>query len=399
MLPRSPAVRAAWTCVCIALFLAGGATSCDPMNDAPGDCSGLHALANALKPRLQWNFTSGDSVCLFSGIQCDAQGNVVEIDLHNLGLSGSLPPELTSVHKLQRLILYANELEGVVPSWLGLFPDLTDLNFELNLFGGQLPASLGNLSNLTLLSFGYNKITGSIPAEIGNLTQLRTFKCDYNQLQGSIPPEIGKLTQLRYLILSYNQLTGAVPQSFVGLENLFDLEIHNNYLTQLPRFSTQALPRLASLSAGFNFLGGYLPSNYPSSLVGLFLENNNFSGPISDGIAKLPRLRQLELDHNSLTGEIPPWLSLMGSLETLHLHDNQLAGKLPSNFGLHFENVTSLNLARNNLTGPLPQTLETLACDVLSGAAEQCDMSHNNFTIFNCASVYPCLARECDVCT
>ena len=50
--------------------------------------------------------------------------------------------------------------------------DLTDKQLS-----GSIPSALGNLSSLESLSLGFNQLSGSIPAELGNLDSLVKSLC------------------------------------------------------------------------------------------------------------------------------------------------------------------------------------------------------------------------------
>ena len=388
-------------------------------NDHPEDCAALNAVyaSTTFAPtgaRLPWPGPS--SFCEWAYVTCwDAHSQKDEthrevrvLDLHNLVLNGSIPPGIARLSRPRSLYLYANELSGTIPAALGALTSLRDLQLDQNLLTGALPESLGNLSNLQYLGFSFNKLSGTLPESFGNLVNLRTLKGDYNQLQGTIPASFGQLTSLVYCVLSYNQLQGAVPESFGNLSaRLFDLELHNNYLTSLPR-TLGGLRSLTSLSVGFNLLSGPIPAEwfvgdgrdggFPK-LEGLFMENNNFSGPIPPGLGSLQALRQLELDHNALAGAVPEALGALSLLETLHLNDNALEGLLPTGLWSNLTHVVSLFLSGpgNQFTPPLPASLEALACSggALSEPGTQCRMP-TGFPKAVCEA-NPCLVKVCNM--
>ena len=102
------------------------------------------------------------------------------------------------------------------------------------LVGGQLtgsiPPELGGLPRLEVLSLYGNQLTGSIPPELGNLFQLRFLTLYGNQLTGGIPPELGNLSQLEFLRLHDNRLTGSIPARAGNLSHLEVLSLHDNQL-------------------------------------------------------------------------------------------------------------------------------------------------------------------------
>jgi len=95
----------------------------------------------------------------------------------------------------------------------------TALNLYANGLNGKIPSDIGNLTNLTYLNLFYNQLTGEIPPEIGNLINLTYLDLQNNQLSGQIPLEIGNLVNLSILHLNDNNLTGQIP------ENICDLTI------------------------------------------------------------------------------------------------------------------------------------------------------------------------------
>ena len=90
--------------------------------------------------------------------------------------------------------------------WHGITVE-NDRVVQINLFNnklaGSIPAEIGNLFQLQELHLGYNQLSSRIPAEIGNLIQLETLLLFSNQLTGEIPSEIGNLSHLQTLNPNY----------------------------------------------------------------------------------------------------------------------------------------------------------------------------------------------------
>ncbi|KAK1287186.1 hypothetical protein QJS10_CPB19g01001 [Acorus calamus] len=121
------------------------------------------------------------------------------IFFHHLpGIGGSLPKELTKLHRLRFLTVTFTNLSGPVPDFLG------------------------EMTNLESLDLSFNSLSGSIPPSLGSLTKLRGLRLDRNHLTGPIPDSLGRLTQLTFLYLSHNMLTGEVPTTFGGADHDFD---------------------------------------------------------------------------------------------------------------------------------------------------------------------------------
>lgn len=103
-------------------------------------------------------------------------------------------------------------------------------------------------------------------------------------------------------------------------------------------------------------LQGQFPSGlqYCTSLTGLDLSNNNFSGTIPPNIAnQLPYVTSLDLSFNSFSGEIPANLSNCSYLNVLNLQHNRLTGQIPGQLVL-LGRLSTFNVADNLLSGPIP---------------------------------------------
>ncbi|XP_031486658.1 putative leucine-rich repeat receptor-like protein kinase At2g19210 isoform X1 [Nymphaea colorata] len=69
----------------------------------------------------------------------------------------------------------------------------------------------------------------------------------------------------------------------------------------------------------------------------------------------LPRVTELDLSGLGLSSPLPDFSSLI-ALEIIDLSNNSLSGQIPDFLGT-FPYLKELNLADNNLTGPLPPSL------------------------------------------
>eukprot|EP00986_Skeletonema_menzelii_P016206 scaffold13940_cov69-Skeletonema_menzelii.AAC.1 len=127
------------------------------------------------------------------------------------------------------LFLDMNQLNGTIPSEIGLMENLREL-FALealflqgNQLSGTIPSEIGSMKNLEYLSLNNNTLTGTIPSEIGSMKNLSELFAlaflylDFNDLVGSIPTEIGLMENLSEFYLQKNQLTGAIPSEVCAL--------------------------------------------------------------------------------------------------------------------------------------------------------------------------------------
>ncbi len=165
--------------------------------------------------------------CDWYGVSC-SDGHVTALTINYNNLSGSIPPELGDLSKLQTISLYYNYLNGAIPLELSELSELQFLILHDNGLSGNIPPELGNLSSLKMLDLESNKLSGSIPPELSNLANLEALKLSTNKLSGSIPPELGKLSNVQLLLLCCNDLSGNIPPELGELPNLRQLGLFDN---------------------------------------------------------------------------------------------------------------------------------------------------------------------------
>lgn len=166
-----------------------------------------------------------------NGSLCDWLGRVIEIDLRNNNLKGSIPSELVFLSDyLTRIRVNGNSLTGTIPSFLGELTNLGRLHINLNLFTGTIPMS-ALPSSLLSLRLGSNELVGTIPWQLRDLQKLKAMTLGNNELTGTIPQSLGDLTGLTDLDLSNNELTGTIPFELMKLGLIETLELDRNNLT------------------------------------------------------------------------------------------------------------------------------------------------------------------------
>ncbi|KAK8655560.1 hypothetical protein V6N13_108134 [Hibiscus sabdariffa] len=97
------------------------------------------------------------------------------VDLSNNSLSGSLPENLKNCKQLQRLILAQKKFSGEIPT--GIWPELDNLiqlDLSSNEFNGPIPSTIGELNSLSgTLNLSYNHLSGNLPKSLGDLPGLK----------------------------------------------------------------------------------------------------------------------------------------------------------------------------------------------------------------------------------
>ncbi|GAU18615.1 hypothetical protein TSUD_124460 [Trifolium subterraneum] len=189
-----------------------------------------------------------------------------------------------------------------------------------------------------------NKLSGPIPLSFAKLNNTKHFHMNNNSLSGQIPAELSKLPNLIHLLLQNNNLSGILPPELSKMPNLTILQLDNN-----------------------NFGGNSIPDAYAnmSKLVKLSLRNCNLQGPIPD-LSQIPHLLYIDLSFNQLDESIPP-NKLGENITTIILSNNNLTGTIPSNFS-RLPRLQKLSLANNLLSGSVPSTIWQ---NKISNAAER----------------------------
>ncbi|KAL3533016.1 hypothetical protein ACH5RR_006537 [Cinchona calisaya] len=347
-----------------------------------------------------WNASSGVHVCNWLGVHCDKKsGRIIELDLSQYSLHGTISPFLSNLSYLEILDLSENVFEGNIPQELGSLSQLKQLSLSSNLLEGNIPSQLGSLHQLVYLDLGSNRLTGEIPMLLlcNGSSILQYIDLSNNSLSGKIPLKNEcVLRELKFLLLWSNQLVGEVPVALANCTRLEWIDLESNSLSgELPfnivnkmpllqflylsynnfrshHGNTDLKPFLAALANSSNLqelelagnhLGGELPSiigDLSTKLVQIHLDDNRIYGPIPTEISNLVNLTLLNLSSNLLNGSIPTELCLMQKLERLYLSNNSLSGSIPSEFGnvLH---LGLLDLSKNKLSGTIPDSFANLS--------------------------------------
>lgn len=140
--------------------------------------------------------------CNFQGVTCGfstsgsgsgqtVTGNsyVVEnIDISDLGLTGSLPNNIGNMKFMKTFLVNGNNLTGSVPAGIGAgYLQLKTIQLHNNRFSGPIPSQIGELTELTTLTLNSNALSGTIPVQMSKLTALTSFKAQNNNLFGDSP--------------------------------------------------------------------------------------------------------------------------------------------------------------------------------------------------------------------
>lgn len=300
--------------------------------------------------------------CTWFGVHCDeTQTHVVDLELYQNHLDGTLPSDLRKLTALRSVQFWENNLRGDLPSQLSELSQLETFYAQRNRLTGRVPSSWGALKKLAYLGLDDNLLTGPLPPQLGDMTALQDLGLSYNNITGGIPKELGKLANLSYLALSVNPLGGSIPKELGSLPKLEILGLAVNELTGAIPSELGNLPAIVDLDLAYNKLTGGIPASLgrPRTLERLNLTNNTLGGTLPKELGDLEAIRVLELDETQLTGTIPPQLWDLGTLEELKLGGNNLTGAIPSDVA-KLTKLQVLGLYYNDFTGTIPLAIADL---------------------------------------
>ncbi|KAM7520883.1 hypothetical protein LguiB_019845 [Lonicera macranthoides] len=309
------------------------------------------------KNLFDWDIGGGKPFCNFTGIGCNDQGSVVQIDVSGWSLSGQFPEDVCSYFPQLRILrLGHNNFHSKFPNSITNCSLLEELNMTSAYLTGTLP-DFSPMLSLRLIDLSYNLFTGEFPVSVTNLTNLEVL--NFNENGGfnlwQLPENFSRLTKLKTVVLTTCMVKGRIPSLIGNMSSLVDLELSGNFLVgQIPA-ELGLLKNLVQLELYYNQLSGYIPEELGNltKLRDLDMSVNKLTGELPDSICQLPNLEVLQLYNNSLTGEIPGVIANSTTLTMLSLYDNFLTGEVPTNLGGSSPMIV-LDLSENRLSGQLP---------------------------------------------
>ncbi|XP_057789418.1 receptor-like protein 7 [Salvia miltiorrhiza] len=317
---------------------------------------------------VRWN--ESDECCNWNGVECDAAGYVVSLQLDSESIySGGIADSssLFRLMNLQKLNLAYNDFNNtLIPKGIHNLTYLTHLNLSNTEFSGQVPLQLSFLRRLVCLDVSNNAYRDPLSLEypnlemlVQNLTGLRELYLDGVNVTSSHERKkwshiiSSYLPNLTALSLSGCGLSGPLAKSFWQLHSLSIIRLDLNDLgTELPD-SFANFPTLTTLSLSGCSLKGSIPSTFANltNLIDLDLSYNFFTGSLSSTLFEgLSNLVYLDLWRNSFSGNIPHSLFALPSLLRLDLHYNRFNGTLQLDKCQNLANLTRLSLSHNRLS-------------------------------------------------
>ncbi|PPD96432.1 hypothetical protein GOBAR_DD06552 [Gossypium barbadense] len=299
------------------------------------------------------------SVCNWTGVSCGHHHRrITALDLSNMGIKGTIGPQLGNLSFLVSLNLSGNNFHGELPRELASLRRLKLVDLSNNALSGEIPAWFGNLAALQQLYLGGNRFQGEIPWEIGKLAALEKFGVQNMSLVGQLPSSIFNISSLKEIRVYNNSISGYIPSDMCDhLHHLQVFEISTNkFFGHIPS-NIGECKNLQTLSLSLNQLNGFIPSSIGNltNLEVLYLDGNSLHGEIPWEMGNLGKMEIFVAKGMRLSGRIPPSIFNISSLKRINLHDNFLSGKLPE-MGF-VPNLEGIYLMNNNLSGNIPSSI------------------------------------------
>lgn len=286
-------------------------------------------------------------------------------------LGGELPASMLNLFNLEFLWIYGQHWdgEGGIPAWLGDMDSVVRLSFIDTNFEGPIPPELGNLTGVFKLAFIRNhQLTGDIDALQDNISVSRLIIEDNSNLEiGEFPSWLEGYGNLWDLRISNAGLTGELPDYLpdMGLNRLH-LRDNPGLTGDLPDLSHWNLDQLDISRTGLNVdeVPAWLNTGTSREiLTHLGLAGLGIEGELPAWLGDMFWLNVLALDDNEFTGSIPPSYTFE-VMDSLNLANNQLSGEIPEGLAkmgsigrgdaLTTRGLSMILSGNEDLTGELP---------------------------------------------
>ncbi|XP_057761113.1 receptor-like protein EIX2 [Arachis stenosperma] len=313
----------------------------------------LHIYYYQIRAR---DFKSFANICTLSFLQVFGSDLTEDLEsvLHNLS-AGCV------THSLQELYLGYNQMTGLIPDDLSIFPFLKELVLSGNQLRGKIPDNIRLPSQLKALSISSNSIQGGIPKSFGNICSLASLDLSHNTLTGELPVAIHHLSgcarySLQYLNLKDNQFNGTLPDISI-FPSLTDLYLSQNKLNGKVPEGIQFPSQLETLIMNSNSLEGVITNSQfhnLSKLKVLGLSGNSFVLKINRDWIPPFQLQAIMLQHCKLGPYFPKWLKTQKRLMRLDISNAAISDITPNWFWALSTRLVSMNISYNNLSGVIP---------------------------------------------
>ncbi|CAH2073798.1 unnamed protein product [Thlaspi arvense] len=253
----------------------------------PLEVSALQDLYKSLNNPQQlkgWKLEGGDPCGeVWMGVSCSGS-SIVDLQLRELKLLGSLGNQLQHLHNLKNLDVSFNNLEGEIP--FGLPPNATHINMAYNNLTQSLPFSLPLMTSLLSLNLSHNSLSGPLGNVFSGL-HIKEMDLSFNNLTGDLPSSFGSLVNLTSLYLQNNRFTGSII--YLTDLPLTDLNIEDNEFSGIIPSHFQSIPHLWIWGNKFHVEPNYKPWKFPLDVIPMIQNATGYPTTQSSAIMNFPR--------------------------------------------------------------------------------------------------------------
>ena len=270
---------------------------------------------------------SSDDECAWFGIFCDVEGRVLELNLTDNGLVGTVPQQMAFLSdSLLTLELHKNNVvnNDEELAWLGQLTNLLAMDIRETEFSfSGIPHYLSHLTSIRVLEIASTGFSGAIDGSIFEpMKDLVYLDMGGNLYNSTLPMEIARLPALEALYLDNTNLYGNI--GFISeMNSPYEIWLDNN-------------PNLA----------GSIPTEIGklSGLASLSITNCGIIGTLPSELGNLAEMQQMWLSGNYIIGSVPSEIGSLKKLRIFQTEDNYISGDMPSDvcdlFGA--DNLTGL---------------------------------------------------------
>uniref|UniRef100_A0A2K1Y713 Leucine-rich repeat-containing N-terminal plant-type domain-containing protein n=1 Tax=Populus trichocarpa TaxID=3694 RepID=A0A2K1Y713_POPTR len=241
---------------------------------------------------------------------------------------------------------------------------------------------------VTALDLACSMLYGTLHSNstLFSLHHLQKLDLSDNDFQSShISSSFGQFSNLTYLNLNYSVFAGQVPWEISHLSKLVSLDLSGDYLSLEPISFDKLVRNLTQLreldlsSVDMSLVTPNSLMNLSSSLSSLILRSCGLQGEFPSSMRKFKHLQQLDLAANNLTGPIPYDLEQLTELVSLALsgNENDYLSLEPISFDKLVRNLTQLRelyLWWVNMPLVVPNSLMNLSSSLSSLTLYSCGL-------------------------
>ncbi|PWA61265.1 leucine-rich repeat protein [Artemisia annua] len=309
--------------------------------------------------------------------------SLVKLSLSGCSLTnadlGTLSNSIKILANIKHLDLGGNHFKGQFPRFFQNmtsleFLDLSYFNFSLSTNSTNFLSTIHYFPKMRLSGCGlHNMHLSPNHLNFTTVSIIQHLDLSQNLIEGRFPSALTNMSSLLSLDLADNMLNSSVPI----MPNLLRLDLSRNNFEHIEDLGIWRQCHLKELTVSDNQFSIELtdsPKNVSECSQYAF-ERLELDGSLkgafpADSLGRMANLRGLSLSRNELTGPIPESLVRLRLLEELDLSYNQLTGPIPTFIG----KLTTLDLSGNQLNGSIPESFGSLT------ALIKLDLSINQLT-------------------